>query len=89
MIRPFNHVLALFSDDFKGIIGCENPSQIVSIDWVFARFRPVRAGKESFRPFRPIGGLWKFQGSGRLACIAVVKHAVSTVGGFGWEGNAP
>ena len=27
--------------------------------------------------------LWKFQCSGRLACIAVVKHAVSTVGGFG------
>ena len=27
-------------------------------------------------------GLWKFQGSGRLACIAVAKHAVSTVGGF-------
>ena len=70
MIRPFSQVLARFSDDFKGIIGCENPSQIVSTDWVFARSRSVRME------------------SGRLACIAVVKHAVSTVGGFAWEGNA-
>ena len=71
MISPFNQVLARFSDDFKGIIGCENPSQIVSTDWVFARSRPVRTG------------------SSCLACISVVKHAVSTVGGFAWEGNAP
>ena len=72
MIRPFSQVLARFSDDFKGIIGCENPTQILSTDWVFARSRPVRME------------------SGRLACIAaIVKHAVSTVGGFGWEGNAP
>ena len=27
---------------------------------MFARFRPVRAGKESFRPFRPIGGCGRF-----------------------------
>ena len=71
MIRPFSQVLAHFSDDFKGIIDCENPSQIVSTDWVFARSRPVRME------------------SGRLACIAVAKHAVSTIGGFGLESNAP
>ena len=28
---------------------------------MFARFRPVRAGKESFRPFRPIGGCGSFK----------------------------
>ena len=71
MIRLCNQVLARFSVDFKGIIGCENLSQIVSTDWVFAISRPMRMG------------------SGCLACIAVAKHAVSTIGGFAWEGNAP